>query len=107
MIMQDVGRDAIKIYRYNVYPDGKYIEYITVGKDGEQIVTRIKEGDDWKPWLVISGTGIGILSEFMDALLEFGIQPKQHNLTSEEKTALEKHLADMRKIVAKKIGVEL
>ena len=107
MIMQDVGSDSIKIYRYNVYPDGKMIEYFTFTKDGMQTVTRIKDGDEWKPWLVVPGMGMDMLSDFMDALLDFGIQPKQHNLTSEEKTALEKHLSDMRKIVAKKIGVEL
>lgn len=107
MIMQDPGADAIKIYRFNIYPDGQTVEYFTFGKDGMQIVTRIKDGDEWKPWLVVPGIGIDMLSDFMDALLEFGIQPKKHNLISEEKTALEKHLADMRKIVAKKIGVEL
>jgi len=86
------------------------MEYVHHGESGKTVTTRIKSSEiytaEWKPWIEVTGFG-DVLSELMDALIDFGVQPKQHNLTSEEKTALEKHLADMRKIVAKKIGVEL
>ena len=44
-----------------------------------------------------------IYSDLVDALLQIGIKPKTEIMSQQEKTALENHLNDMRRLVFKNI----
>ena len=102
------GNDIIDIYNYSILPGSNKVEYLTIGKGGEPIRKIINEGEKWEPWLKINAHyGPEMLSNLMDALIDFGIEPKNRKLDTNERTAVEKHLADMRKIVSKKLGVDL
>lgn len=107
VIRHSLNADSFEIYRFNIFPGRGEIEYYTFDINGRQTGTRVKDGEEWKPWLVVPGRETGMLSDLIDALLEFGIEPHKHVLGSEEKTALENHLADMRRIVSRKLLVDL
>lgn len=80
------------------------ILYIDKGEIKRQKYTDI----DPIPFMKIGINNIdSFLPELLDSLIEFGIKPKKSIIQPEEKSALERHLSDMRKIVSKKIGVEL
>ena len=102
--------DVIQIFRFYLLQNGS-VEYVHHGKDGKQMHTLIKAPEiyttEWEPWVEFSGRDYDLMEDLMDALIEFGIQPKKHVLTSEEKSAIQDHLSDMRKIVAAKLGVNL
>lgn len=83
------------------------ILYLDKGEIKRQRYTE-KPGEEPIPFLKIpTMTSENLLSEVIDALIDFGIKPKKSIIQLEEKSALERHLSDMRKIVSKKIGVEL
>lgn len=100
IIRRGINLDTIEIFKYAVLPDNR-IEYEYVGKNGWERKV-IKDGEEWEPWLVLNGRTAGmVIPELLDALLEFGFQPKEKKLTDEEKTAMKYHLEDMRRLVFK------
>lgn len=100
--------DAVVLYITEDLPNGMPINWLFIGKDGTLKREKYEEGGVGKPFLKIGyHQQYGLLPDILDAMIEFGIKPKKHILTNEEKSSLENHLSDMRKIVSKKIGVDL
>lgn len=99
--------------RYLVYilerlPDGRPLNTLYM-KKGSLARQKFIEGNmNIIPFMAINyGESEGIYMDLVDALLKLGIRPKTEIMTRQEKTALEGHLSDMRRIVSKKLGVDL
>ncbi len=99
--------DYIDIFVIETMPNGQPINYITTNR-GMLNREKYEEGKEGVPFLRVSHFDQrGLLPDLVDALLAFGILPKEHALDTQERTAIEKHLEDMRKIVAKQLGGNL
>ncbi len=94
-----VGGYAIDIYRFDIIPQSGKIVYYTSGLKGEIVSKIIKEGDPWEPWIRLGLNHTEVLSDLLDALLEFGVMPKKHTIDGDERTAIQYHLEDMRRLV--------
>jgi hypothetical protein len=106
-IQRSTVTDEIIVLATEDLPDGTPINYLTTEKG---IVKRVKYHPYKEGEVFFKGTSHGmikLLTELLDEMIEFGIRPKKHLLSNEEKTALENHLSDMRKIVEKKLNVKL
>lgn len=77
--------------------------------DGDSVATSVttepyKPGEVLKPLLSIDGRQAQVL---MDDLWACGLRPTEGSGSAGSLAATERHLADMRKIVEKKLGVTL
>lgn len=108
-VIRDKGGLSYNIYVLERLPDGTPYQLLTVGKDGWLETKKYEENKEPTPFMRFSGISdaYGWLGELIDVLLEMGIKPKKSILDDKEQYRVEKHLSDMRKIVSKKLNVDL
>lgn len=100
-VAANISADSHSIYVFEEDHKGAPINYVTIEGGLLRRYPYDNSGvGDMLPFLVFTGEDerMGLMSELLDALLDYGIKPKKHILEEKERTALENHLADMRKI---------
>lgn len=107
-IIRGTDRDTIDIFVTQDNEKGIPVEFLTIGKDGQIVYNKYIEYKPVKPLWSFTGRQerSGLLSEILDAFIEYGIKPKHKTLDEREKFAMEKHLEDMRTITFYKLGIK-
>jgi|SRR3990167_1800789 len=108
IVRMDMTGFTYRIYVLRRLPDGTPYNFLTVGKNGQLETKKFDENNPF-PFMQFSGMSDAYdwLGELIDVLLEMGIKPKKSVLDEKEESRLVNHLNDMRKIVGKKLEVEL
>lgn len=93
--------DETQVFIYERFPDGEVATYETVIKHlkGNEIFEPLT------PTLKLRNGGDDFFQAFMDEMWRLGIRPSRK--FNADTQAQSEHLADMRRIVAKQLGVKL
>lgn len=102
-VRRGIGTFDVKVYVTE--RRGNTISLWTHGKDGEILVKDVKEGEDQSDLYLLKLPG-QIWDLFADGVAET-VPPNKPDVIEAELSATKRHLEDMRKIVSKKLEVEL
>lgn len=98
------ARDWARSYDFGVYwTDGEHTDIATGCKDGNLILQTLEPTDSIKPLFSIRGTST--MQGLMDSLWANGLRPTQMKSSNELIEAKDTHIADLRKLLFKKEGI--